>query len=147
MVTSRLRARQTAQASGLDSLPVTVDDRWTELDFGAYDERRGSEVLGELMAAWAADASYAPPGGESMASLHERVGEAVAEILDEALTRDIVVISHATPIKSAVARLLGGGPEVILRLWLRPASVTVADISDYGPVLSEFNWCPARHLR
>lgn len=117
-----------------------------EIDFGAYDERRIADVMAELGAAWAADISYVPPGGESMASLHERVADAVADIIEEAKTSNIAVVTHATPIKSAVAGLLGGGAEMIMRLRVSLASVTVVGPTDHGMVLTEFNWCPARHI-
>ena len=117
-----------------------------ELDFGAYDGRRIGEVMAELGTAWASDISYEPPGGESMACLHERVGEAAAEIAEEASTRNILVVTHATPIKSAVVWLLGGGAEMIMRLRVSLASVTAFRPVAHGLVLTEFNWCPARHI-
>ena len=144
VVSSRRRTRQTARAAGLGDLPTTIDDRWMEIDFGAYDDRRIGEVMAELGAAWASDISYTPPEGESMASLHERVGEAVDELAEEAATRDILVVTHATPIKSAVVRLLGGGAEMIMRLRVSLASVTVFGPVAHGLVLTEFNWCPSR---
>ena len=145
-MSSRRRTRQTARAAGLGDLPATVDDRWMEIDFGAYDDRRIGEVMADLGAAWASDISYVPPGGESMASLHERVGEAIAEVADEAVTRNIVVVTHATPVKSAVVWLLGGAAEMIMRLRVSLASVTVFGPVTQGLVLTEFNWCPARHI-
>ena len=146
VASSRRRTRQTARAAGLGDVPTTIDDRWMEIDFGAYDDRRISEVMTELGAAWAADIAYVPPGGESMAGLHERVGEAVAEMVEEAATSNIVVVTHATPIKSAVAWLLGGGAEMIMRLRVSLASVTVFGPVGHGLVLTEFNWCPARRI-
>ena len=146
VASSRCRTRQTARAAGLGDVPTVIDDRWMEIDFGAYDDRRIGEVMAELGAAWAADISYEPPGGESMARLHERVGEAVAEIAEEACTRNIVVVTHATPIKSAVAWLLGGGAEMIMRFRVSLASVTAFGPVAHGLVLTEFNWCPARHI-
>ena len=117
-----------------------------EIDFGSYDDRRISEVMAELGESWASDISYVPPGGESMASLHQRVGEAVAEISEEAVTRNVVVVTHATPIKSAVVWLLGGSAEMIMRLRVSLASVTVFGPVAHGLVLTEFNWCPARRV-
>ena len=146
VVSSRRRTQQTARAAGLADVPTTIDDRWMELDFGAYDGRRIGEVMAELGAAWASDISYEPPGGESMACLHERVGEAAAEIAEEASTRNILVVTHATPIKSAVVWLLGGGAEMIMRLRVSLASVTAFRPVAHGLVLTEFNWCPARHI-
>ncbi len=117
-----------------------------EIDFGAYDDRRISEVMAELGAAWASDISYVPPGGESMACLHERVGEAVADIAEEAVASNIVVVTHATPIKSAVAWLVGGEAEMIMRLRVSLASVTAFGSVAHGLVLFAFNWCPARDV-
>ena len=117
-----------------------------EIDFGAYDDRRISEVMAELGAAWTSDISYVPPEGESMACLHERVGEAVADIAEEAVASNIVVVTHATPIKSAVAWLLGGEAEIIMRLRVSLASVTAFGPVAHGLVLTEFNWCPARRI-
>ena len=145
-MSSRRRTRQTAGAAGLADAPITVDDRWAEIDFGAYDDRRIGDVMAELGAAWASDVSYAPPGGESMACLHERVGEAVAGLVEEAATRNILVVTHATPIKSAVVWLLGGGAEMIMRLRVSLASITAFGPVSHGLVLTEFNWCPARHI-
>lgn len=146
VASSRHRTRQTARAAGLGDDAVTIDDRWAEIDFGSYDGRRISEVMAELGAAWASDIAYVPPEGESMAALHERVGEAVAEISEEAVTRNIVVVTHATPIKSAVVSLLGGSAEMIMRLRVSLASVTAFGAVAHGLVLTEFNWCPARHI-
>ena len=146
VVSSRRRTQQTARAAGLADVPTTIDERWMEIDFGSYDGRRIGEVMAELGAAWASDISYEPPGGESMARLHERVGEAIAEIAEEASKRNIVVVTHATPVKSAVAWLLGGGAEMIMRLRVSLASVTAFGPVAHGLVLTEFNWCPARHI-
>ena len=141
---SLLRTRQTASAAGLDGLPTAVDDRWKEINFGAYDDRRIGEVMSKLGAAWAADATFVPPGGESMADLHQRVGAALDELAGPARTESIAVVTHATPIKSAVARLLGGSAEMIMRLRVSLASVTAFGHTPHGWVLTEFNWTPAR---
>ena len=146
VTSSRRRTRQTARAAGFGDAPTTIDDRWMEIDFGAYDDRRISEVMAELGAAWTSDISYVPPEGESMACLHERVGEAVADIAEEAVASNIVVVTHATPIKSAVAWLLGGEAEIIMRLRVSLASVTAFGPVAHGLVLTEFNWCPARRI-
>ena len=146
VVSSRRRTQQTARAGGLGEMPTTIDDRWVEIDFGAYDDRRIRDVMAELATAWTDDAGYVPPGGESMAQLHQRVGEAVAEIAEEAVTRNILVVTHATPIKSATVWLLGGDAAMIMRLRVGLASVTAFGPVAHRLVLTDFNWCPARHL-
>ena len=59
VITSSLqRTAQTAEAAGLADLPTTVDDRWKEIDFGAYDDRRIGEVMNTLGEAWASDIEW-----------------------------------------------------------------------------------------
>ena len=54
VITSAMtRTRQTVEAAGLLLLPTTVDDRWREIDFGAYDQRRIQDVNVDLGAKWA----------------------------------------------------------------------------------------------
>jgi len=129
------RARDTAAAIGL---PVVVDQRWVELDYGPYDGRLLGDVPAEMWARWRSDASYAPPGGESLAALGRRVREACEELLGDP-DRLSVVVSHVSPIKAAVAWALGVGDEVAWRMFLAPASITMIGHGAAGPSLYAFN--------
>jgi broad specificity phosphatase PhoE len=129
------RARDTAAAIGL---PVVVDQRWIELDYGPYDGRLLADVPAEMWAAWRSDASYAPPGGESLAALGRRVRQACEELLRDP-DRLTVVVSHVSPIKAAVAWALGVGDEVAWRMFLAPASITMIGHGAAGPSLYAFN--------
>jgi len=144
VTTSLCRTGQTAKAAGLAELPTVVDDRWQEVNFGDYDDRRIAEVIKDLGAAWTTDVEYVPPNGESMAAMHRRVGEAVAELTEPAHDETILVVTHATPIKSAVTWLLRSEVEMILRLRINLASVTAFIAAPTGLLLSDYNWCPAR---
>ncbi len=134
------RTRETAETLGL---PVTVDERWIELDYGEWDGRPLREISDETWATWRARPEFAPPGGESLVELGVRVREACAELAEEARHRDIVVVSHVSPIKAAVAWAIGEDDSVAWRLHLSPASITrVATGST--PALHSFN--EAGHL-
>jgi broad specificity phosphatase PhoE len=118
-----VRCRQTAAAvAGALGVPVEVDDRWIELDYGELDGTATSDIPAETWAKWMADVAWAPPGGESLAQLGERVRMACDELARE--SEDVVVVSHVSPIKAAVAWALGVGDEVAWRLFLAPASIT-----------------------
>jgi broad specificity phosphatase PhoE len=130
------RAQETAAAFGL---PVSVDARWIELDYGDWDERRLGEVSAEEWARWRADVAWAPPGGESLADLGARVRGACEELAGEAAEHDVVVVSHVSPIKAAVAWALGVGDEVVWRMHLAPASITRVAVRATGPVLLSFD--------
>jgi broad specificity phosphatase PhoE len=137
VVTSPLRrARETAEAFGL---PVTVDERWIELDYGEWDQRPLTSVSEETWRVWRADADFAPPGGESLADLGRRVRAACEDLMEEAVGDDIVVVSHVSPIKAAVAWALEASDLVSWRLHLDVASLSRIAIRPSGPAVLLFN--------
>ncbi len=52
---------------------------------------------------------------------------------------DVVVVSHVSPIKAAVAWALGVDVSISWRTHLQPASITRVGIGRTGPVLRTFN--------
>lgn len=137
VVTSPLaRARSTAEAFGL---PVTVDERWIEVDYGIYDGTPLDEVPPELWDRWRHDLAWAPEGGESLRSVSDRVGAACEELWPEAAERDVVVVTHVSPIKAAVAWALGAPPESVWRMFVDVASVARIGGTAGAPTLRSFN--------
>ncbi len=130
------RTRQTANTM---TDHVTIDPRWIELDYGEWDGTPTSEIPLETWTTWMSDPHFAPPGGESIAQLGERVRNACDELVHEAANRDVVVVSHVSPIKAAVAWALGVNDKVAWRLYLAPASITRISISGGRRVLHSFN--------
>ena len=126
------------------AVEVEVDERWIELDYGSLDERPVRDVAPEVWRSWRADPSFVPGGGESLADLHARVAAACESLADAAQQGDVAVVSHVSPIKSAVAWSLGVGVEIAWRMHLDVASVSRVLVGDRGPVLLSFN--DVRHL-
>jgi broad specificity phosphatase PhoE len=136
VVTSPLvRAVDTASALGP---PVTVDDRWVEIDYGELDGSPLSDVRG-LFSEWERDLGYVPPGGESIRDLGVRVRSACADLWEQAASEDVVVVSHVSPIKAAVAWALGVGDETCWRMYLDVASITSIGPGRLGPSLRTYN--------
>jgi broad specificity phosphatase PhoE len=136
-----LRTRQTAEALGL---PLTVDERWIEVDYGVLDGTALREVPPDLWSRWTTDVSFAPEGGESLVDLGIRVRAACEELADECAERDVVVVTHVSPLKAAAAWALGVGDEVTWRLYAAPAAVS--RISTAGPRRSLHLWNSTAHL-
>jgi alpha-ribazole phosphatase len=87
------------------SVPLIVDPRLQELDFGEWEGRPWDAIARADLDRWAACPwRFAPPGGESGAELVARVCEFHAE-----LREDCVVVSHGGPLK-VLAALLAGTP-------------------------------------
>lgn len=137
VVTSPLaRTRSTAETLGV---PVTVDERWLELDYGEWDERPVRDVTPREWTAWMADPSFAPPGGESFEDLGRRVRAACDDLAEEAAEHDVVVVSHVSPIKAAVAWALDASDALAWHLYLAPASITRISTRGGRRVLHAYN--------
>lgn len=137
------RARATAEALGLD-VPVEVDERWVEVDYGDYDGELLGAVPAEVWRRWRADPGFRPPGGETLEEMGSRVRAACDELfsVDGRAARgegDVVVVSHVSPIKAAVAWALGADDALAWRLQLATASITVVGWGSGGPVLHRYN--------
>ena len=131
-----VRAQQTAAAFGV---PVETDDRWIEIDYGVLDGTPLADVPASLWADWQADECFHPEGGESLLALTERVAAACTDLVEDAANRDVVVVTHVSPVKSAVGWALGVGCDVAWRTFVAPASITRIGIAPRGPVLRSFN--------
>jgi broad specificity phosphatase PhoE len=130
------RALDTAAAFGR---AVEVDERWIELDYGDLDGRSPSTLPAEVWERWRSDPTAAPGGAEPLAKLGERVREACAALLREAAESVVVVVTHVSPIKAAVAWALAVPDDTAWHMYVEDASVSRIDIGPAGPVLRWFN--------
>lgn len=130
------RARATADAWGA---PVEVDERWIELDYGELDGTRMRDVAPDVWGRWRSDVAWAPAGGESLHDLGARVRAACDDLVGAARDEHVVVVTHVSPIKAAVAWAMDVGDEVSWRMFVAPASVTRISVGARGPSLHGFN--------
>ena len=138
-----LRAQQTAGSiADVLAMSVDVDERFIELNYGEFDGLKMDEVPADVWAQWRVTPTFAPPGGESLVALDERVHPALEELQAQSLTTPgeaIVIVSHVSPIKSAVTWALRAGPEMTWRCSLDRASITTIAVTARGPSLVGFN--------
>ena len=110
-VRAQATANLIADAAGIES--VTLDDRWCEADFGIAEGLTFDEVarvepdLARRLADGETDIDW--PGGERAPELAGRVGEAWQELIESG--GDVVVVSHAGPIRIAIGLATGREPE------------------------------------
>jgi probable phosphoglycerate mutase len=125
------RARATAEAlRKLADTPVVVDERLREEDFGAWENRTRAEALASdpgALAAWEAGDMVAPPGGESLAQVGERVVACADALAARHPGKSVALVSHVGPIKALVCAALELPPSGARRMWLDPASICVVD--------------------
>lgn len=137
------RAQETAATIGRAiGLPVETDVRAVELDYGEWDERSFSEFPPEALAQWRRDASFAPPRGESLVAVGERVARLSGELIDGP---PAIVVSHVSPIKAAVVWAMQADPLLAWRMHLDLASISRVGAPNGQPCLLGFN--DTGHLR
>lgn len=107
-----------------------VDPRWSELDFGRWEGKSWSEIDRKESDPWAHDYwNVAPPGGETYRRLYDRVAEALGNLTAQPVQR-VAVVSHAGPIRAALAQCLGLQPDQYHDIALDYGGVTLLDWSD-----------------
>jgi broad specificity phosphatase PhoE len=146
VVASPLRRCQETAAFIADALGVgvMVDERWIEMDYGELDGVAIDSVPIETWAEWMTDVRWTPPGGESIAGLGERVRAACDDLI--AAGDDVIVVSHVSPVKAAVAWALNVGDEIAWRMFVSPASITRIEHARGRATLHAFNDVSHLHL-
>ncbi len=137
----RRRALETLEAAGFGGPDVVVEERFREIDYGRFEGEPVEAVSPYLMEAWDSDPDFTPPGGESLASLYKRVDSACRELLEHSTGQSVLVSTHATSIKAAVVSAMGGQISMIMRMFLRPASLSVVASVPSGMVVLAVNEC------
>lgn len=99
------RASQCAEAVAADcGMPLQVDPRWRELDFGDWDGLESSAIdtdaLGQF---WSDPDASPPPGGERWSSLVARIGSAI----DDLPTEPALIVTHGGAMRAALHILCG----------------------------------------
>ena len=136
------RARETAApiAEAL-GLRVTVDKGLLECDFGEWTGRRLKELskLPEWRTVQRYPTGFRFPGGESFAEMQSRLADTVTRLRAAHAGHTIVLVSHADPIKAAVADALGTHLDLFQRIVVSPGSVTAIAYGADGPVVLGVN--------
>lgn len=106
IVTSDLqRARRAAEAiAAARALPLTIDPRWRELDFGDWDGLAPDTLDPQALAAFYEDPdANPPPHGEPWTGFTTRVSAA----LDALPPGPVLVVTHGGAIRAALHLLCG----------------------------------------
>ncbi|GAA1011551.1 hypothetical protein GCM10009551_096580 [Nocardiopsis tropica] len=130
------RARETAAEVDIGrDVRIRIEDRFIETDFGEWEGLTFAQARERdpgLHGRWLGDTSVAAPGGESFDQVHSRVESALRDILAEHPGGTVLVVSHVTPIKTLLRIALDAGPQLLYRLHLDLASISIADFYPDG---------------
>jgi probable phosphoglycerate mutase len=136
------RTRETARlAAGAVGLRVRVARGLIECDFGEWTGANLNDLM--KLPDWATVQRYPSgfrfPGGESFSGMQSRMVQAIADLCARHRGETIVAVSHADPIKAAVAEALGTHLDLFQRIVISPCSVTAVSYSPLGPLVLAVN--------
>jgi probable phosphoglycerate mutase len=79
------------------------------------------------------------PGGESFPEMQARITSALGKIVARHPGQIVVAVSHADPIKAAVAQALGTPLDLFQRIVIAPSSITAVAYRRGGPAVLTVN--------
>lgn len=112
-----------------------------ECDFGAWTGKRLATLRKrpEWTTVQQAPSRFRFPGGESFAEMQLRICSGIDRLVDAHPGGTIVAVSHADPIKAAVAQALGTPLDLFQRIVISPCSVTAIVYGAGAPVVLATN--------
>jgi probable phosphoglycerate mutase len=132
------RTRQTAApiAKALGQR-VKVERGLLEADFGDWTgaELKALMKLPEWKTVQQRPSTFRFPGGESFTEMQLRITTALDRMVAEHQGKVVVAVSHADPIKAAVAQAMGTHLDLFQRIVVSPCSVTAIAHGPGGPIV------------
>jgi probable phosphomutase (TIGR03848 family) len=112
-----------------------------EADFGEWTGRALKDLmkLPEWQTVQRHPSGFRFPGGESFTEMQQRIVSALQAIAADHRGETVVAVSHADPIKAAVAHALGTHLDLFQRIVISPCSVSAILLAQGGPVVLAVN--------
>ncbi len=136
------RARETAAPiARTRGLAVRVERGLSEIDVGEWTGRslRWAGRRPEWRAVQRHPSGFRFPGGESFVDMQARIASALEQIVERHRGETVVAVSHADPIKAAVAHVLGLPLDLFQRVVIAPATITAIAYGREVPVVLTVN--------
>jgi probable phosphoglycerate mutase len=136
------RTRETAAPIAKKlGLRVRVDRGLLECDFGEWTGRALKDLfrLPEWSTVQRYPSGFRFPGGESFTEMQQRITGAIARLVQAHPGQTVVAVSHADPIKAAIAHAMGTHLDLFQRIVVSPCSVTAIAYGASGPVVLTVN--------
>jgi probable phosphoglycerate mutase len=136
------RTTQTAEAIARHhALAVRCLDGVLEADYGEWTGRAIADLaetdLWKVVQRTPSRVTF--PGGEAMATMQTRMVAALEAVVADHPGELVVVVSHADPIKAAIAHFTGVHLDLFQRIVVSPASVTAFAFGQHGVAMMKCN--------
>jgi probable phosphoglycerate mutase len=137
-----LRTRETAgPIAARLGLDVLADEGLIELDVGEWTgiELKAARKRKEWATIQRYPSGFTFPGGESFVDMQARITGTLARLCAAHPGETIVAVSHADPIRAAVAHAMGTHLDLFQRVVVSPCSITAIAYGDEGPTVLTVN--------
>lgn len=136
------RTKETAGAiAAARNMKVTLDKGLLEADIGDWTglDFKTVRKAPEWKTVHAYPSGFRFPGGESFVEMQTRIVATMDRLRHAHPGQTIVAVSHADPIKAAVAHALGTHLDLFQRIVISPCSITAIAYGDGGPMVLSVN--------
>ena len=136
------RARETAAPiATARELKPAVNRGLLECDFGDWTGAELNKLmkLPEWRTVQGYPSGFRFPGGESFVEMQDRMVGAIGQLVARHRGGVVVCVSHADPIKAAVAHALGTHLDLFQRIVISTCSITAVSYGIGGPVVLTVN--------
>ncbi len=136
------RTRETAAPiARARALRVRTSKGLLECDFGDWTGRRLANLRRkpEWRTVQSQPSGFRFPGGESFSEMQQRIWNELERLVAAHPGGTVVAVSHADPIKAAVAMATGVHLDLFQRIVISPCSVTPLLFTSGGPVVLAVN--------
>jgi probable phosphoglycerate mutase len=120
---------------------VQLDKGLLECDFGDWtgEPLKALRKKKEWSTVQRYPSGFRFPGGESFAEMQLRITAAIRRLVEAHPGGVVVAVSHADPIKAAVADALGTHLDLFQRINISPCSITTIAYGVDGPAVINVN--------
>jgi alpha-ribazole phosphatase len=131
-----VRARETAEIIAnkrKQVVEIRGSTAWREIDFGDWEGLTYTQIaerFPDQLGFFTDPEHYAPPNGESMAHVQQRVKDALAAIVrnDASPVGDVVIVSHGGPLRMLLCGVLGMPVQRQWQLRIDNGSLSAIDL-------------------
>ncbi len=120
---------------------VKINKGLLEADFGDWTGRKLSDL--NKKPEWAQVQKYPSgfrfPGGESFSEMQQRITGTIQGLVNNHPGETIVAVSHADPIKAAIADAMGTHLDLFQRIVIGQCSISAVLYGESGPVVLAVN--------
>jgi broad specificity phosphatase PhoE len=122
---------------------VQKESGWREMAFGCWEGLTVAEIqqhYAEALVAWQTDpVQVAPPGGETLAQVTDRIRAVLARLVHASQEHTAILAAHGGPLRVLLCLALGLPPRAHWRFMLVPGSLSELYIHTQGAVLMRLN--------